>query len=493
MHRQLLLFVLYVGTVNQAAHCQATDQTIANLVKVYDAQDAQGKLGTFLSPQTWLQAATAQQAPSVVSIKAAVAPAIAQSRTDQQTTASAGTSGTTSAASKGSVPWLLSLAEEYGGLTQSVAGSVTTVQGNIANIIKAINAKEYEKSFAVAANNPFVRSVSKASFSVGLKTGTDASAASSSAQPSTFSSATVHIDLFNHRDPRDNHWSTSWSQLVQEQGKGLEDEADRESALWEQTEEYNNWKQRTRQALMELEQDTQGLQSTDRDKKVAATLQTILDDFKKSKGISLAAFETQLRDYRKTKQTIADEINKSGIFSFEYTFTDQSSVNLPKSSTQTYAIGTTAPNLSNFNLIFSGPLSRNGAVQITANGSATLFMSASSQLHLAPVRDYKFATEVDIPIPGIASLAKSTISLSALFQGLLQEPLGQQVTVNGVAVKNTGNIVLGQAKWSFPVGATGIVFPVSITASNRTDLIKEKDVRGTIGVSYNLDSLFSKQ
>lgn len=120
-------------------------------------------------------------------------------------------------------------------------------------------------------------------------------------------------------------------------------------------------------------------------------------------------------------------------------------------------------------------------------------MSASSQLHLTPVRDYKFATEVDIPVPAIASLAKSTVSLSGLFQGLLQEPLGQQITVNGVAVKNTGNIVLGQAKWSFPVGTSGVTFPISITVSNRTELIKETNVKGTFGISYNLDSLFSKQ
>ena len=79
-----------------------------------------------------------------------------------------------------------------------------------------------------------------------------------------------------------------------------------------------------------------------------------------------------------------------------------------------------------------------------------------------------------------------------LVQDLLQEPLGQQVTVNGVAVTSTGTIVLGQAKWTFPAGTSGVTFPVSFTASNRTDLIKETTVKGSIGVSYNLDSLFSQ-
>jgi hypothetical protein len=490
-----------VGTLASTAFCQSSDQTIPNLVKQYDAQDAQGRMGTFLSPQTWLDAAALQGVPasgtaaSTSAVKASVAPSVAQSRTDQQTTASAGTSGTTSAVSKGSVPSLLSFAEEYGGLTQSVSGSVTTVQGNVANIIKAISAKEYEKSFTAGANNPFVRSVSKASFSIGLNTGTTGSSTSTSAQPSTFSSATAHIDLINYRDPRDKHWEQTWRDLAQKQGQDIEDEVNKEVVTLKKSEAYNEWRNKTQQTLTDLAtyEKTTNDAPADRDKKISAALQGILDDFKTIDGISEVLLKAKLAAYTKQKQSITDIINKSPVFSFEYTFTNQSSVQLPKSTTQTYAIGTTAPNLSNFNFIFGGPLSKNGAVQITANASTTLFTSASSQLHLTPVRDYKFAAEVDIPVPAIASLAKSTVSLSGLFQGLLQEPLGQQVMVNGVAVKNTGNIVLGQAKWSFPVGTSGITFPISITVSNRTELIKEKDVKGTIGVSYNLDSLFSKQ
>jgi hypothetical protein len=42
-----------------------------------------------------------------------------------------------------------------------------------------------------------------------------------------------------------------------------------------------------------------------------------------------------------------------------------------------------------------------------------------------------------------------------------------------------------------PVKDSGIKVPISITASNRTELIKEKDVRGSVGLTLDLDTLMS--
>ncbi len=42
------------------------------------------------------------------------------------------------------------------------------------------------------------------------------------------------------------------------------------------------------------------------------------------------------------------------------------------------------------------------------------------------------------------------------------------------------------------VKGSGVKVPVSFTLANRTELIKEKEVRGTIGVTFDFDSLFSK-
>jgi hypothetical protein len=39
------------------------------------------------------------------------------------------------------------------------------------------------------------------------------------------------------------------------------------------------------------------------------------------------------------------------------------------------------------------------------------------------------------------------------------------------------------------VKGSGVKIPLSITASNRTELIKEKDVRASFGFSFDLDPL----
>jgi hypothetical protein len=47
-----------------------------------------------------------------------------------------------------------------------------------------------------------------------------------------------------------------------------------------------------------------------------------------------------------------------------------------------------------------------------------------------------------------------------------------------------------QGKLELPAGKNAIRVPVSFTYSNRTELIKESEVRGQIGLSFNLDQLF---
>jgi len=458
--------------------------------------------------------ATAAPAATPAASPAAAAAAATQARTDEQTTASSGAAGSTSTTSKGSVPWLLGMAEEYGGLTQSVSGSTATVNGNVANIGKALSKKQYQKAFDAGADNAFVASVSKASFSMSFNTGSSSSSTQSSISPSSFCSATAHIDMYNHRDPRYKGYIADWQDLVNTSGATLAGAAGEYGDLMQkksttgldtaESEALTKWHQsasKTISGLVTYLSTTKDAQA-DQDKKVTSDIQSIWSGFNSSVCSLNAKYpdlkdadakvQSTLKDYTTKKDDIVAKINKSPVLSFEYTFTNQSSVALPKSTTQTYAIGTTAPDLSNFNLIFQAPLARRGSDQITVNAGATLYTAPSAQLHLNPVRDFKVTAEADFALPSFDKLAKSTLSICGLVQDLLQEPLGQKVTVNGVSVTNTGNIVLGQVKWTFPAGSSGIAFPISFTASNRTDLIKETMTKATIGVSYNLDSLFAQ-
>ena len=75
---------------------------------------------------------------------------------------------------------------------------------------------------------------------------------------------------------------------------------------------------------------------------------------------------------------------------------------------------------------------------------------------------------------------------------LLEEPLGAQVLVNTVPVSTKGNIGLAQAKLTIPTKSAGVSIPVSVTWANRTELIKEKEVRANFGLSFDLDKIFAK-
>ena len=58
-----------------------------------------------------------------------------------------------------------------------------------------------------------------------------------------------------------------------------------------------------------------------------------------------------------------------------------------------------------------------------------------------------------------------------------------------VGTANAGDIYVVQLKLTVPVKESGIKVPLSITASNRSELIKEKDVRASFGVTFDLDAL----
>ena len=184
-------------------------------------------------------------------------------------------------------------------------------------------------------------------------------------------------------------------------------------------------------------------------------------------------------------------INHSPIVSFDYSDVQQTSADVP-TSTSAGAVTAPAkiPNLSNFNLIAGLYLVAQS--QFTLNASTTIFNSVVPGAHSGRIRDYRIAGQFDIPLPEITNIGKPSLSLSGLYLHLLEEPLGQQVLVNGVAVSRTGGIDLFQAKLTIPAKDSGVKIPISITAANRTELIKERDIRGTIGISFDFDSLFSK-
>jgi hypothetical protein len=91
----------------------------------------------------------------------------------------------------------------------------------------------------------------------------------------------------------------------------------------------------------------------------------------------------------------------------------------------------------------------------------------------------------------IANYGAPALTFAALYVYLHQEPLGLGlVAFNDAQVNEPGHIGVFQTKLELPTANNAIRIPLSFTYSNRTELIRETDVRGQIGISFNLDALF---
>ena len=97
-----------------------------------------------------------------------------------------------------------------------------------------------------------------------------------------------------------------------------------------------------------------------------------------------------------------------------------------------------------------------------------------------------------MPLREIQSIGVPTLTFAGLFLSLREQPLGIPVQVNGVNVNLKGNMGFAQAKISFPVKkGSGVNVPLSITYASRTELNKEHDVRGSVGMTLDLDTIFA--
>jgi hypothetical protein len=475
----LLLPLISFGGMHLHSQTATSPDSLEKLLKIYKAASSTNeRTDTFSNPGIYVGFLVQQQAMHDAEA----------SRIDKQTETSSTSGLSTSAVTKGSVPWLFAVAVEHGALTQSVDGNVITFKGNVANAIKAISAQDYVKSFKMGEKNLFIRNVSRASF--GISFNSSSGNASPTFNTNTLASANAHIDLHNHRDPRDAKWSAAWMHLSFTALQGVANARGAFTDLVEtgHTAEFKAWQARAMKTLSDLPDNANDDQIRAALKQIGDDLATAVGGFADVRQNAKAVVEA-LGSYNTEKKAVMSTINKDAILSLEYTYTNQNSLSLPTSSTQNFAVGSKPPNLSNINLIYTGYLG--GKSQGTLNASTTLFTSTPAGSKIGTVRDYRLSGQVDVPME-IHSLGNTSLSFSFLFLSLLEEPLGQQVLVNSVPISTRGNVNLLQAKWTIPMGDAGFKVPISITRSNRTELIKENDVRGTIGISYDFDGLFSK-
>ncbi len=256
-----------------------------------------------------------------------------------------------------------------------------------------------------------------------------------------------------------------------------------------QSDKWNSWKNRTSDEINRSGVDA-----------VNAAVLTVAKDFVNTFGddpaVKAAAKTTSeaISNFLNASGGIRKILDRSPILTFEYTDTRQgtmaTAMTMAAATAATGMPGEKLPDLSNFKLIIAGGTI--GGATLTGNASVTIFNSNPQPPDKGRLRDIQLSGQADIPLREIRGIGVPTLTFSGLFLSLRRQPLGMPVQVNGVNVNLKGNMGFAQAKVSFPVKkGSGVNIPLSFTYATRTELNKEHDVRGSIGVTLNLDSVFA--
>jgi hypothetical protein len=174
--------------------------------------------------------------------------------------------------------------------------------------------------------------------------------------------------------------------------------------------------------------------------------------------------------------------------------------NFPASQTSNSVIRLVAtPSLKKLNVTLNGAVSwYNGNPSTTVPGARVL-------------RDYQFAGEISHTFGSASNssttlLGQSTVSAAYYYQYQTAPSIlnvSPTQPVSGVTFTNLpstanqvfaqrGVINLVQGKFTFIPGKGGFNIPIAVTWSNRNELVTQPIWRTQIGISYDLDSLFSK-
>ena len=207
-------------------------------------------------------------------------------------------------------------------------------------------------------------------------------------------------------------------------------------------------------------------------------------------GKILDAYYQPYTKVMRQRNALLDQISKGALLTADWTVTRD-----PQ-----------APDLSTITAVFEKSYFK-ATQDFTVNFSSSFYHSAPKDVD--QYRSTILAGQYDIPLSSISSgtggfvlsLAgryeyipndtKSTSTMAAM-AARMAETDPTKISATAALPVAKGHIGLFQAKLTIPMKGSGVKIPISFTVANRTEIIKETDVRANIGISLDLDSLVAK-
>ncbi len=434
-------------------------------------------------------------------LRAPLAAMIEESRADKQVGGGDSGSGSTSLVMKGSVPSVLGMAVENGALARSISGTTITFRGNPVGIFNALRSKGYFESAEL--KTPVAELLRRFSFSTSF----DASRGNTGevvfrGDRQQISGFSVRVDLVNQRDPRHARYRAAFAELVAQAGAPLNRVVSRvfgalevlpELAGLDPQPSYDDWVDQASAKV--AAEGAAGLR---------ATIESLLADFaakfggERRQGIR-ALVEKQGTEAVRQLETI-DRLDQAlGEFGAAYQayLTSRAGIyaGVKKGSIWTAEYLNSrplmGPSLSTFRVVAETDFS--GDWEFTYNSALTIFNEPLPVAGKSRLRDFQFALQIDKPLGRIDQIGKFLLSFAGKYERLVENVMLPPAAPGArmLAAPN-GDIVIAQVKLMIPVKGSGVKIPLSLTVSNRTDLIKEREVRAAVGMTFDLDAIFAK-
>lgn len=412
---------------------------------------------------------------------------VEDSRLDKQVGANSDSSGTTSLAVKGGVPAFLNWAVENGAASSTTSGTTTTFRINPVGFVESITGSAPVSIEPPYTPNSLLGNLKRTSIGLSFDISRGSTPNIFTGDKQQLSAISFRYEFINQR----NDYKENLKKFFE---GGIPDavvtgQLNTFKALLNpptivaglpafstfKNTELEKWRMNTFAAVGALSKagksdDQQLIAIEDEINKQLDLLP--VDELAKEKILvdSLLNFVSISSDYVAQTTSLLKAARRGTVFTFEYTNNRE--------------IDTT--DTSNIQLIYE----RNTFfdMDLTINGSFTFFHKKPVDPTVKRIKDFNFAVQFDKPFSFTGKGKKNAVFT---FAGKYQRLDGDAVALDGTVLPDTkGDIAIGQVKLIVPL-FRGIKFPISATFANRTELVREREVRGNFGLTFDVDTLLT--
>jgi hypothetical protein len=402
-----------------------------------------------------------------------------EARTGKQLGSTPGGSGSTSLAMKGLVPKILGVAVESGAINREVSGTTLTFRATPSGVVKALQGKGLVDMYRDYSKNTAARMVSRLSAAASFDTSNGSTPGTFTADGRQLTGWSVRAEIINHRDPAAADYTELWKGLQRNTTK-YNAAADAINTALVSWPAFHEW-----QARLETEVDArvEAQFATDHNlttagQRLRALLESELPRLEKLPVMpadvirALDAYVAELTLVQTAIDRVYDFVGKGALVTFDWSAARSASL----------------PDLYTATGVWEMALGASRLTDLTVNAALSVYRTVPAGA-AQQFKSLDVTAQLDHPLGGVLSQAAVVFTLSGRYSHLPNDTVASADAVGPAAAAEHGNIGVVQAKLTIPVKGSGVKIPLSITASNRTELIKEKDVRASFGVTFDLDPL----